>query len=479
MNNIEKIKSFISPQKMHYSGESSVENSGVSRSPLRPVAMFALSLFLFIAAVVAIISFLPSIPVRFGIFFASTVWTLLLSPLLYFLLFRPLVQHIQERRRATEALRESEERFRTVFQTSPDSITVSSLEDGKIFSMNEGFSAISGYTAEDAIGASSLDINIWNDPKNRQEFVAKLKKKGQVDNFEAKFNRKDGQVITGLISARVIRIDNEPRLLAVTRDISEWKMASRKLNASNQFLQIANRHKEMAPLLNDFIAETKRLTDCAAISIRLLDEQGKLPFKANGDCSGCFCKSDNPFSVKTEKCMCLEAVRQRSDQKSPFFSESGSFYTDSTTHLMATASEKEKQKMCHLCKNTGHESLALIPIRAEGNIHGLIYAADPRKNLISPESVEILEGAAMQLGTAVERVRAEETVQKSHRELEKRVKDRTAKMLSANKLLNLEIEERIWNEKKTAGTAGQTPLLIVRIAADRGTRTQTHCDRTA
>jgi signal transduction histidine kinase len=92
--------------------------------------------------------------------------------------------------------------------------------------------------------------------------------------------------------------------------------------------------------------------------------------------------------------------------------------------------------------------VALVPIRAGDTIHGLIHIADPRKDLISDDTIEILEGAAMQLGTAIERVRAEDALKKSHRELEKRVKDRTAKLLGANELLNLEIEERIGNEKK-------------------------------
>ncbi len=417
-------------------------------SPLRPVLIIALSVFVYEILEVYFIAPLL-LPIGWlGIYDDAVVMMLVLCPLLYFFLYRPLAANIKKRELTEESLRVSELRLRTVFQTSPDAITVSSLEDGRIFTFNEGLTTLSGFTAEDVIGKSACDAKLWNDPKNREEMIAELKKNGLVNNFESKFKRKDGRVITGLTSARVIEIDNEPRLLAVTRDITELKKASRKLNASNEFLQIANRHKEMAPLLNDFIAETKRLTDCFAVGIRILDEQGNLPFKAVVGCGERFCKSDNPFPVNAGNCMCKEIVRQTSGQKSPFFTESGSFYADSTSHLLATVSEKEKQKMCYMYKNPEYESLALIPIRAEGKIHGLIFAADPRQNLIAPETVEILEGASMQLGTAIERVRAEEAVQKSHRELEKRVKDRTAKLVSANKLLNLEIEERILNEKK-------------------------------
>jgi signal transduction histidine kinase len=79
---------------------------------------------------------------------------------------------------------------------------------------------------------------------------------------------------------------------------------------------------------------------------------------------------------------------------------------------------------------------------------GLIHVADPRHNIFTSEAIELLEEAAMQLGAAIERVRAEEAMQQSHKELEQRVEDRTAELVSAIKLLNLEIEERKYNEKK-------------------------------
>jgi len=144
----------------------------------------------------------------------------------------------------------------------------------------------------------------------------------------------------------------------------------------------------------------------------------------------------------------MKVIRQTTDQKLPHFTEAGSFHTNSTTHLMATISEKKKKELRNVCNRLGYESVALVPIRTGDTIHGLIHIADPRKDLISAVTIEILEGAAMQLGTAIERVRAEDALQKSHRVLEKRVEDRTAKLLQANELLNREIEERIGNEKK-------------------------------
>ena len=78
------------------------------------------------------------------------------------------------------ALRQSEEKFRLAFQTSPDSINFNRLSDGVYIDINEGFTKLTGYTREDAIGKSSIDLNIWYDPKDRQRLVKALKAKGTL-----------------------------------------------------------------------------------------------------------------------------------------------------------------------------------------------------------------------------------------------------------------------------------------------------------
>src|SRR5512141_529929 len=69
------------------------------------------------------------------------------------------------------ALRQSEEKFRLAFQTSPDSINFNRLSDGEYIDINEGFTKLTGYTREDAIGKSSIDLNIWYDLKDRKRLV--------------------------------------------------------------------------------------------------------------------------------------------------------------------------------------------------------------------------------------------------------------------------------------------------------------------
>jgi len=138
------------------------------------------------------------------------------------------------RKRAEEALRASEEKFRLAFQTSPDAINLNRVHDGMYLDSNEGFFKITGYSREDVVGKTSLELSIWDDPGDRERLVAALEREGFVENMEARFRGKDGRILIGLMSARVLRIDHEDVLLSITRDITERKQAEMALQESEE-----------------------------------------------------------------------------------------------------------------------------------------------------------------------------------------------------------------------------------------------------
>ena len=134
-----------------------------------------------------------------------------------------LRQEIAERKITQETLRESEEKFRLAFQTSLDSININRVSDGMFLDTNDGFTRFTGYTRDEAIGKTSLGLNIWDDPKDRERVVDALRRTGFVENFEARFRGKDGRIIIGLMSARIIHVNQEDVLLNMTRDITELR----------------------------------------------------------------------------------------------------------------------------------------------------------------------------------------------------------------------------------------------------------------
>ena len=166
------------------------------------------------------------------------------------------IYDITERIKAQKELEKSEEKFRKVFKTSPDSVTISRVKDGKYIETNESFTAISGYTQEEAIGKTSFELDIWADKEDRKQLVEILKEKGLVKNFETRFRKKSGNIFHGLMSANVINIGGTPHILSITRNVEEYIKTQKALQQSEQ--------------------RYKTLFDLSPTGILLLDESGTI-----------------------------------------------------------------------------------------------------------------------------------------------------------------------------------------------------------
>ena len=150
--------------------------------------------------------------------------------------FIAMVQDINARKQAEqllavaqESLRKSEERYRTAFQMSMDSVALNRLSDGTYVDCNLAFLKLTGYTREEIIGRTSAELGIWADLGDRQRMVDHVKRHGACTNFEAQFRKKNGELVCGLMSSSVLELDEEPCLLTVTRDLSEAKMAEEEI----------------------------------------------------------------------------------------------------------------------------------------------------------------------------------------------------------------------------------------------------------
>jgi len=148
------------------------------------------------------------------------------------LFFLTLVQDINARKQAEEllgaaqeALRLSEERYRTAFQMSLDSINLNRLSDGIYVDCNKAFLETTGYAREEVIGHSSIELNIWENPADRSKLVEILHRQGVCRNFEARLRKKKGEMFWVLMSASVIELEGIPCVLSISRDISDVKTA--------------------------------------------------------------------------------------------------------------------------------------------------------------------------------------------------------------------------------------------------------------
>ncbi len=139
---------------------------------------------------------------------------------------------------------EAKSRFELFFNTSPDAAVITRLWDGKFVDCNEGFTKISGYTKEEISGKSSLEINLWKIPDDRDEIVKIIKEKGFLENYELLFQLNTGKVITGLMSASEISLYGIPHIISVTRDISDRKQIEVEIQQKNDELRKLNAEKD-------------------------------------------------------------------------------------------------------------------------------------------------------------------------------------------------------------------------------------------
>jgi PAS domain S-box-containing protein len=144
-------------------------------------------------------------------------------------------KEINELRQSEEKIRKSCEKYKIAYMNSPDAININRLSDGMYVSVNDGFTKILGYTENDAIGRSSLEMNIWVNPEDRENLVKELESGGNVKDYEADFLSKTGNIVPGLLSASLIDLDGVPHILTVVRDITVSKKAEEAL-AKEQFL---------------------------------------------------------------------------------------------------------------------------------------------------------------------------------------------------------------------------------------------------
>jgi diguanylate cyclase (GGDEF)-like protein/PAS domain S-box-containing protein len=130
---------------------------------------------------------------------------------------------------AQQALLSSETRYRTAFQTSLDAININRLSDGSYVDCNRAFLDIVGYERHEVIGRTSVELEIWANPRDRRNMVEMLQLNASCRNLEAQFKKKNGEIFWGQMSASVIEVDGAPCILSITRDISTAKMAEEEI----------------------------------------------------------------------------------------------------------------------------------------------------------------------------------------------------------------------------------------------------------
>ncbi|MCX6891658.1 MAG: PAS domain S-box protein [Verrucomicrobia bacterium] len=221
-------------------------------------------------------------------------------------------------------------------------------------------------------------------------------------------------------------------LLRVALYAMERQKTETREHLAREILEVLNRSQDLEKTIHDFLGAVKIATGFDAVGIRLV-EGDDFPYYETLGFSGDFvraerflCAHDQAGGVVRDalgnpvlECMCGNILRGRTNPALPIFTAGGSFWTNSTTTLLATTTDADRlARTRNRCHGEGYESVALIPLRTGAEIIGLLQLNDHRPNRFTPGMIRFFEGLGASIGIALGRKQAEGMLRESRQRLD-------------------------------------------------------------
>ena len=345
-----------------------------------------------------------------------------------------LILDVTDRVEIEEALRESEERFRAAFEQGAIGMTMSSL-DGKLLQANTAFCHMLGYTAPELVGRSFLEIT---HPDHLEANIAALQQiaDGQIASYrlEKPYIRRDGQRVWGDLNTVAVpdAAGNPSYLVSHVVDITERKQAEEARETMLAVLGILNNHDDLPTMISTLCTFFQQWSECEAVGIRQR-EGDDFPYCEVRGFPAEFVQAENSLCVRLPdgqcardaagnpqlECMCGNILRGRYDPSQPFFTYFGSFWTNSTSELLAGTSEADRQaRTRNRCHGEGYESVALIPLRLGEETFGLLQMNDHRAGRFTPERIALAEWLCQHIAIALIHRQTEQNLRRERAFLE-------------------------------------------------------------
>ena len=351
--------------------------------------------------------------------------------------FVHVTKDITERKRAEEQIKESEERYRKFFEEdlSGDFITT---PEGELLDCNTAFCEIYGFASrEEALRTNATEL--YANPTDRQEKLKLLRAEGRLNNYEEEMMRRDGRQIHILSNIIAERDENGEltRLKDYVIDITDRKSAEAQQQLTARVLEMLNRYDEKTDQLKQILLLIKEFTGFDAVALRLKQDED-FPYYVTEGFPATFVEAENYLCTRDQEgqiardtvgnpvldCMCRNIIQGRTDPSLDFFTAGGSFWTNSTTELLATTTEAERQSRTRDRGNgEGYESVALIPLRSDNETIGLLQLNDQRRGRLTVEMVEFFEKIGESVGIALTRQLREEQLREALSELKRSNKE--------------------------------------------------------
>lgn len=176
-----------------------------------------------------------------------------------------LLEEIAERRRAEEALRSSEARYRTLFDESRDAVYIAE-RDGTFIEANQSLMDLTGYSKDEMAGLGICDIHV--DPEIRERFREEIEKKGSLKDYVIRLKTKDGAEIE-CIETATLRRGQDGNILGyqgIIRDVTEQRRLEQQLLHSQKMEALGTLAGGMAHDVNNVLQVVLGFTDLLLMS---------------------------------------------------------------------------------------------------------------------------------------------------------------------------------------------------------------------
>ena len=251
---------------------------------------------------------------------------------------------------------------------------------------------------------------------------------GTPQTCELQMRRHDGSPFWGRIEAAAAQDhDGAPLCRMVIGDDTARKFREEELALTARLILLINTAGDFRRHMSDLTAALQGWSGCEAVGIRLRDgndypyyeTRGFPPSFVRQESHLCAYGPDGQLLRDSTgnpvlECMCGNVLCGRSDPAKPFFTAGGSFWSNSTTALLASTTQADRQaRTRNRCNGEGYESVALIPLRTDQQVFGLLQFNDHRPDRFTPDRIAHFEKMADSLTISLARRQAEEALRES------------------------------------------------------------------